>query len=122
MLVARGANVNAMGKDGNTTLKRAIATNRVKIINLLKQSGAVLEDNYEEGQKMIKAVKDGKIEEVQQFFAKGLDVNIRDSAQWTPLMYVSRNGNCDIVKLLISSEYNLGETDCLNFSQNRMIC
>ena len=115
LLVARGADVNAMGKDGNTALKRAIATNRVKIINLLKQSGAALEDNYEEGQKMIKAVKDGKIEEVQQFLAKGIDVNIRDSAQWTSLMHASRNGNCDMVKLLIASGADvnaIGVNDC----------
>ena len=45
----------------------------------------------------------GDLASIQQELAKGADVNAKDAAEQTPLMYASESGRLDIVKYLVEN-------------------
>ena len=51
----------------------------------------------------VNAADDGHIDEVRRGLAQGL-VDIQDEDGWTAMIVAAKNGNIDIVKLLISKE------------------
>ena len=57
----------------------------------------------------------GEADEVQQYLAAGVDVNIKDQGGNTALHMASANGHTDIVKLLLQAKADLS---CQNSSGN----
>ena len=56
---------------------------------------------------LFKAVKDGKIEQVEKLIAKGVNVNCKDEYNCTPLFEAVANGDIHMVKLLIGKGANV---------------
>jgi ankyrin repeat protein len=52
-------------------------------------------------QGLLKSIEDGNQNAVQLFLSCGVDLEIRDDRNWTPLMVAAFNGNLDFTKLLI---------------------
>jgi len=65
---------------------------------------------------IFRAVKDGDLQQVKRYLAEGIDVDIRDKVNSTPLSWASSCGHLEMVKYLaehgadINSQYDAGNT------------
>jgi ankyrin repeat protein len=57
------------------------------------------------------AAKEGKLNEVELLLKEGADINAKDNAGWTALMYASANCHKDIVELLIKAGADIDAKD-----------
>ena len=61
--------------------------------------------------KFVEAVWSGELEKVEKFLVQGVDVDLRDEDNTTPLIISSRKGYPEIVKLLLSKAAEVDATD-----------
>ncbi|MHC4538151.1 MAG: ankyrin repeat domain-containing protein [Planctomycetota bacterium] len=95
MLVINGADVNAKSATGETSLGIAVRNGYKDIAELLAEKGATISNIYE-------AAYVGDAAKVKVFLEEGVDVNVMDSRNRTPLHYAAGGGHKDIVELLIA--------------------
>lgn len=105
-----------LGEPSNS--KIANETNNVSGMNSQDKSGIVQQHNYKrkrlkkvcEDEKdcfrkimqLFKDATDGNLQGVRDYYNKGLDINVLDQYDWTPLMCASYAGHLHIVKYLLS--------------------
>jgi len=53
------------------------------------------------------AVKDGNLYQMKRYLAEGVEIEIRDERQSTPLSWASNYGHLDIVKHLVEHSTNV---------------
>jgi ankyrin repeat protein len=97
MLVGAGANVNARSKMGRTPLFLAAANDGSSAtVKLLLERGAKVED-----QALVAAAAANDLANIRLLIEKGANVNAKDEAGRTPLMFAAGNGNLKAIDLLI---------------------
>jgi len=113
-LIARGADVNAKDKTGDTPLTLAAANGHLETVALLLERGAAVDGKSEKkscdrtgcsvGQTALSlAAGAGHLEIVKRLIAKGADVNGRASEGSTPLMVAAASGHRKIVQVLLEA-------------------
>ena len=73
----------------------------IKII-LKRNASPIFTAALEPVQEIMRAILNGDEARVSQLIADGMDVNIRDKYEWTPLIQAVRYSKTDLIKLLIS--------------------
>ena len=63
------------------------------------------------GDDLLKAVRQGEIEQVRSLIDKKVDLSVRDNRDKTPLMVAAYNNKLQITKLLIENGAKLEEID-----------
>ena len=99
LLIAKGADVNAKTKRGDTPLDQAIQLNRTEIVDLLREHGGKAKAPDID---IHTAAFDRDIEAVKQHLAAGTDVNAKGRNGSTPLHSAASGGHGGIVELLIA--------------------
>ena len=107
LLIAKGADVNAKGNNGETPLDRAILRNDGKTADLLRKHGA--KSGAEDSIHI--AARTGNHEAVKQHLAAGTDVNAKDGTGRTPLHWAAFGGYKEIVELLIAKGADVNAKD-----------
>jgi len=106
-LIAKGAQVNATTKEGDTALGWAVFGGRLENAKVLVQHGAEINvhvgkaDGYV-GWPLIHAVGQGNVALVDYLLAHGADINTRGDHGKTPLIYAVQHNQADVAKLLIA--------------------
>ena len=101
--IAKGADVNAKTKEGNTVLMEVSEKGHQDIVQLLLDKGADV--NAQKGggwTALMSASMQGHTGIVQLLIAKGADVNAKTKAGNTALTYAAKQGHQDVVQILIS--------------------
>jgi hypothetical protein len=60
---------------------------------------------------LMKSIEDNNEDAVQAFLSAGVDLEVRDDRNWTPLMVAAFNGNLDFTKLLIQCGARISAQD-----------
>ena len=134
-LIKKGADVNHIHKfTGATPLMTAAITNKTDFLKLLIENGADSSYKDKNGKtawdyaktdkvRMIfiladkktgpffNAVFSGDVQAIKQKISEGFDVNTRDIAGTTALIYSASSGNIDMVKLLLSCHADVNVSD-----------
>ncbi len=103
-LVARGADVNAMGRDGCASLHCAANEDNPEIISLLLAQGATLEARNAWGNTPLQmAVQRGTLGNVEAFLKHGADLQTASDEGWTPLHYATKCGHEEVRQMLLAA-------------------
>ncbi|MBR5888341.1 MAG: ankyrin repeat domain-containing protein, partial [Akkermansia sp.] len=104
LLIAAGADVNKVVKDGRTPLYWAAIKGLTDCVKLLIAAGADVNKADEDGKTpLYKAVERDRTECVKLLIAAGADVNKEDKYGTTPLYRAVDKGHTECVKLLIDA-------------------
>jgi ankyrin repeat protein len=106
VLLAQGADINGIDKDGNSALMYAMEHNNISLMKLLLKKGIAL--NIETAAFM-RAIFHGKEEAVRLFIANGIDINAKDEDLSTPLMIAVTLNHLTIAQLLINNGAKVNE-------------
>ncbi|HEY4355623.1 MAG TPA: ankyrin repeat domain-containing protein [Acidobacteriaceae bacterium] len=102
-LLVQGADVNGVGRGGDTALHNAASWGNMEIAELLLAKGADLKAGNQFGATPLSsAAGAGKKEMVELLLAKGADINAQDKTGTTPLWDAVSNNHKDVVELLIA--------------------
>lgn len=103
LLLSAGANVNKATYDGSTPLYTASSRGHTKVVKLLLTAGAHVNnaDNPGHCTALYAASSFSQVEVVRLLVQAGADANLADKHGWTPLFIASRQGDTEIVKLLL---------------------
>ncbi|MBW1976190.1 MAG: ankyrin repeat domain-containing protein, partial [Deltaproteobacteria bacterium] len=102
LLIANGANVNAVAGKWKTPLGVAARTGSTDVAECLIANGADVNAGEGYWTPLQEAAYYGKKEMVELLLAKGADFNNVGEGSWTPLHGALYAGNFDIVKLLLA--------------------
>ena len=104
-LVEAGADVNARGRYGNTSLLLAMGHNRRDIVALLLAHGANVFAKDEYGTTaLMEAARMGDADLIRSLLKQGLDINAKSKPGMTPLMfacYAGNHGDVNTVQVLL---------------------
>ena len=67
---------------------------------------------WADGKRLCVAASENKVSLVQQLLAKKISPNATDTAGYTPLHYVARNGNLHMAVTLINAKANVNAAEC----------
>ena len=98
-LISKGADVN-MESNGGTALNIASYKGYLEIVKYLVEKGADVNMESNGGTALIGA---SNLEVVKYLISKGADVNAKNNYGWTALMWASREGHLEVVKVLVES-------------------
>lgn len=109
LLILFGANVNAQVKDGQTALLLASYYGHLEFVNILLAAGSDVnvrlpvneEYNVSGETALTTALIERHSEVAKSLILAGADLNVQSTYGWTPLMRAARNGDIEIVKLLL---------------------
>jgi ankyrin repeat protein len=105
--LADGADVNAKDEDGKTPLDYAEGETAV----LLRKHGGKTSYWFKAGESIHIATVAGHIEAVKQHLAAGVDVDVKDDGESTPLHYAAFEGHKEIAELLIAEDADVNAKD-----------
>lgn len=101
-LVAKGANVNARGRDGITPLVAAAESGNAEMVELLIAKGADINGTAKEGATAVMAAAGaGRLQVLQILIDKGANVSAEMENGTTALMFAANSGNVKETKLLV---------------------
>ena len=92
---------NRMSKGFPSSSALISLVNIIFICTFLCVSGYGEEDN---NTKLLEAAKEGNTVLLKQLLDANADVNTKDTEGWTPLMFASKNGHVESMKLLLDAK------------------
>jgi ankyrin repeat protein len=104
--LAKGARLDLKNKDGETALSLAKKDGLEYIAQLLEKAAggsAPAQQSDLSSHPLIKAVKEGRLDQVQALIAKGADANLRTPSGSTPLMYAADGNFPEVVRYLLKN-------------------
>lgn len=102
LLLAKGANLEAMDKIGNTALTKAVTDGNTDMVKLLLENRAITGARDKSGETpLISAVDQGKSDIAKMLIETGANLNTYDREGRTALMVAAEQGNADIVHTLL---------------------
>lgn len=108
LLIAKGADVNAKNRDGDTPLIEAAKGVNKELVELLVASGADVNAKGRDGLTALdNAARQGRTDIVGFLLAKGADIGTSDKAKTTPLHLAAEHGKKDMVEFWISKGANV---------------
>jgi ankyrin repeat protein len=103
-LLAKGANVNALGPDGTTAIMYAAANDDLELVRALIKAGANVKLKNQFGTSAItEAAILGSAPILDALIKAGADPNFRNPEGETPLMAAARSGRVDAAKRLLDA-------------------
>ena len=97
-LVARGANVNGLDKEGDSVLMAAVRFNQPDIVQFLENNGAKADAKTE----LMAAALMGRPAVAEKLLDGGLSANTKDRDGDTALAYAAQWGHVEVVKILLA--------------------
>lgn len=95
---------NTADLDGRTLLMAAASLNRVAVIDLLLQQGAVVGLSDDDGNSALCwAARDASLKAAQRLLAAGADPNHQNTQGLTPLILAVRANDADLVEALLDA-------------------
>jgi ankyrin repeat protein len=109
LLIAHGADVNALGEHGKTPLHLATQLGHQNITELLLDCGANVNALDEsKSSPLFEAARHHDLSVVQSLLDRGAEVNLIDDQSWTPLLRAfQHSGNDEIVRVLVTYGANV---------------
>ena len=109
LLIAEGADLEAMDIFEDTPLDQAIKKKHTETADLLRKHGGKTYEELKVAESIYAAIELGNIEVVKQHLAAGADVNAKKQGGLgeTPLHYAAKERRTEIVKLLINKGANV---------------
>ena len=108
LLLARGADVNALATNGQTALMYAARYAPVDVMESLIKKGAKVNAKDEDGKTALTfAVLFDRVEIIKSLLQNGGDVNARDRFHFTPLMQAAIKGKANIITVLLTNGADL---------------
>jgi ankyrin repeat protein len=98
-----GMNINAANKRGQTALIRAAEYQRVEVVTMLLEKGAVVDKvggRYARTP-LMEAAGTGNCDIIKHLADKGANINAKDHESTTPIFFACMYGHADAVRLLI---------------------
>lgn len=104
-LLENGVNIETLYDEGMTPLLLAAAQGNLDIVKMLVEYGANIKavDTYERKTSVIWAVNNQHREVLQFLIDNGGDIEARQEANWTPLMYAAYDGSLELVQCLVEN-------------------
>ena len=98
ILLAYGADVNAINKNGKTPFDYAIAQDHANMARWLFDHGG--KSFYNNNDLLIQASQKNMVWLVKAMLSRGADANVKDSTGKSAVYYARKNGNTNIVEVL----------------------
>jgi ankyrin repeat protein len=123
-LIAKGGNVNAVDKQGNTPLKLAISHGHIHTLETLIMAKADIQQTNGKNTCLIHAVCANSLPAIELLIKNGAKVNQTNHVGTTALMAAAQRGFTKVIELLINSDAdasiinNYGLTALILASQN----
>jgi cytohesin len=95
LLISKGADINVKDKSGMTPIEYAIREDYNDILELLVARGA-------EAPSIHVAARMGDLNRVKAFLEKGIDIDVKNTQNQTPLHCAAEEGHKEVVKLLLA--------------------
>lgn len=112
-LIEKGANIEAMDREGNTALLVATHYGKPDVVKLLLDRGANIETKgsagypYVAGTALLVAIREGHNDVAKLLIDKGANLEAKDKSGYTALLMAVGQGRADLVKMLIDKGANL---------------
>ena len=106
-LIQKKADVNAAQDDGATALHWAVYRNNVDVVDMLLRAGAKSAPNREGMTPLAMAALYGNMQIVDRLLKSGADAKALGPNGETMVMFAARNGNPDVIRLLVEGGANV---------------
>ena len=107
-LIKKGADVN-QSVTGETPLVLAARTGKVEVLKLLMENGAKLVKGGDKPTAIMWAASEGHAAAVEYLISKGADPKASLKSGFSPLMFASRDGYRDVLKVLLKAGVKVNE-------------
>jgi len=116
LLIAKGANPNAIDMMGETPLHTAVLGGHKDVVLVLLAGGANVDpENRMQRTPLHFAARDGYLDVVEVLIAQGADVNIKDKSPGrTPLHYAAQQDHKNVAELLLAQGADVNARDLLS--------
>ncbi|KAF4633629.1 hypothetical protein G7Y89_g4494 [Cudoniella acicularis] len=109
-LIEQGADLNAVEKDGKTTLHIVIYNGDEESIKVLLSSRTTIDLNIKDSQGWTPlrwAAAFGQLDVVEMLLSAGAEVDAQDKDKWTAIRWAAQRGHKEVAELLINHKASL---------------